>query len=532
MYKLLIVDDDVIIRRGLTQNILWEENGFQLIGSAPDGEIALDMIEIERPQIIITDIKMPFVNGLELTKAVKTKYPEIKVILLSGYEEFNYAKEALKLKAFDYVLKPVDNNLLLETAKRAVWEFENERKVQNQITDSIPLLRHSFLLDLISGKYKDREMMPKIDVLNIPLLNNKCIAVLVNADDYYNTNYNLKVMEKGLLKSSISGICKEIIQSIMNSILVDLGGNKLVLIFTSLDLGEEDFLARVLGVAGEMREKLEMHLKTTVTIGVGLVYSKLEDIFKSYSEACMAIKFRHLLGKNQVIYIGDVGFPIKKSSFNFEINEIEMIQKVKLGLTKEALELLAGIEKVMLAEKFISLDSIRLIGVEISILLYKEVDGWRGFSEQAKENINFYEFNNEVQNLETIQDIFNKLCVLITEICTYINGRRETHQNSIVMKATQFMESNFVKEGLSLQEVANNVHVSATYLSIIFKKEKNINFCDFLLDIRMKKAMELIRNKDLMIYEVAEKVGYINAQYFSACFKKYTTFSPSEYKNH
>lgn len=531
MYKLLIVDDDGIIRRGLSQNIMWKDIGFELLGTANDGEIALKMIEKEQPQIIISDIKMPFMDGLQLTRLVKAKYPQIKVILLTGYEEFEYAKEALKLKVFDYVLKPVDNELLIETVKRAVCDFEKEEKSKKQITESLPLLKQKFLVNLINGDYLESELLSEIDYLKLPLVNGNCIVLLLKLDDYKNSNYNLEVMEKELLKFSIQNICEEIAENTGNSVFIDLLEDEAALIFTDKTLNNIALLNKVSTIAESLREKVFKYLKTTITIGIGNVYSDIKEINKSYKDAYKAIEFRYILGKNKVLFIQDVSGYEKKSSFHFDIEKTEIIEKIKLGLKNESIKILSDIEEKIVTEKLVSLTSIRLLGVEIAILLYNEVDGFKEYCEQTYSEKNYYNFSNRLQGLETVQEIFSELRGLISDICIYILEKRGTQQQNIVQSAMKFIAENYAREGLSLQDVANIVHVSPIYLSIIFKQEKGINFSDYLLEIRMKKAMELIRSKDIKIYEVSDKVGYSNAQYFSVCFKKYTGFSPSEFKN-
>lgn len=527
MYKILIVDDDVIIRKGLAQNISWEENGFILLGAVRDGEEALDSIARECPDIIISDVKMPFLDGLALTKIVKARYPDIKVILLSGYDEFEFAKEALKLKAFDYILKPVEKEQLLDIVKMAAWELENEKRVKSQIKESMPLLSQRFLLRLLNGKCNSYEISSQIDFLNIPLILGNSLVISIKADDYLNPSYHMKVMEKELLKYCISNICLEITEEVGHCVLADTGEDEIVLIFTDDALDEDAILKKVYELSEEIRLKIEKFLKTTVTIGVGMIYEGFDGIHKSYNEACSANEFRHMLGKNKVLSFQDTGIPLARPYMSLTAKETDLIQKVKLGLTANAINILRDIRKFIETQKFIPLDSIRLIGTEILILIFREIEGWENYSNSNE----YYKLSHEIQSIQTVDEIFNKIELIIVNLCAFVNGEREKQQKSIVKIAMRYIESHFESEGLSLQEVAQNIHISPAYLSIIFKQETGINFTEYLCEIRMKKAMELLRSGNYKTYEVAEKVGYCNSQYFSVSFKKYSGYSPSEFKN-
>ena len=527
MYRVMIVDDDAIIRRGLSRNISWEESGFQLVGTVGDGEEGLRLFLQSQPEIVISDIKMPFMDGLDLSRRLLEVAPETKIILLTGYGEFDYAKQALELKVFDYILKPIDFDVLIQTVQKAATVLDNERKVQWQIQESRPLLKQRFLTRLILGKYQsERELFGEAAFLELKIQKGCYIAVLVKIDDYQNPEVFSGVAEQEIAKVKLANLCRENLEN--QTEVVDLGGDEMVVIFFSNSKPGQTTQA-----AFEWSETLlsqaNERLSLSITIGLGSARPSLLEITDSFREARSALGFRHILGRNQVLTIGDTGMPNAGDTADLpEIRE-ELGLKIKLGLTSEVVKLLDNIEAGLLRRKFVSLSTAQLLGTQLALLLLQEAQDLEAENPQVKRGF-FFGQCRLIQEGQTIQDIFMELRRLASEISEMINQRRESMQEGLVGQAVHFIEENYFQEGLSLSDVAQAVHVSPVYLSIMFKKERNINFSSFLTEVRMKKAMELLRSSDLKSYEVAERVGYSNPQYFSVCFKKYSGCSPSEFK--
>ncbi len=528
MYRVMIVDDDAIIRRGLSCNIPWEDWGFQLVGTAGDGEEGVRLFLQSRPEIVISDIKMPFLDGLDLSRRLLEESPETKIILLTGYEEFDYAKQALELKVFDYILKPVEFNILLQTLQRAAAVLDNERKVKWQIQESRPLLKQRFLTRLIYGKHQsERELLDEAAFLELEIQKEWFITVLIKLDDYQNPKIFPGVTEQEIAKIKLANLCRERLED--GAEVLDPGGDELVLIFCS-NLKPGQTTQDVLEWSESLLRQANESLALSITIGIGSVRPSLLEIADSFREAKSAVGFRHIFGKNQVLTIGDTGMPNMGEPVDLpEIRE-ELRLKVKLGLTADAVMLLDEIEAGLLRRKFIALPTAQLIGTQLALLLLQEAQDWEDEETQVKKGFSL-ERCHCIQEGQTIQEIFAELRRLATEVSETINQRRETMQEGLVGQAVHFIEENYYQEGLSLSDVAQAVHVSPVYLSIMFKKERNINFSGFLTEVRMRKAMELLRGSDLKSYEVSERVGYSNPQYFSVCFKKYTGCSPSEFKN-
>ena len=522
----MIVDDDLIVRRGLSQAIPWEEYGICITGVAGDGQAALQLMEKMAPDIVIADIRMPLIDGLEFSKLVRAKYPEVKVILLTAYKDFEYAKTALKLNVYDYLLKPVDNQALLEVVNRAALAKAEQQKINRRLEESAPLLLQQFLLGLIEERYSASEIHTKMELLEIEELDIPLIVVVIKVDDYYQSD--LRTV-KEVIKGNILRIIEELTKA-GKGLVIDSGQDEIVLIYTAGGNNEQQLLSDAHRLAEMISQTVQQRLKTTVTIGIGKTCDSLPQVGRSYTEACSALETRHILGKNQIFFGRDLPIAPENVTLDFYPAARELLQQLRLGLLEESLALIDQIEQQIRAEPFLALDHLQLIGMGLAVLLFTEVKEWPEIGAQIDQKYDLYQFSLEIKRSQTVTEVFGKLREVIRDICNAMNLLRENLQHILIEQAIEYIVANYNKD-ISLQDVADQIHLSPTYFSNIFKKEKGVNFSDFVLELRMNQAMELLRNSGLKVYEVAEEVGYNNVHYFSACFKKYTGISPTDFKS-
>ncbi|WP_171655612.1 response regulator [Paenibacillus foliorum] len=521
MYKVIIIDDDCIIRRGLIQLIPWNEHGFELAGSSDNGKDGLELIRKVQPHLIITDIRMPFMNGLELTEIVKEEYPHIKIIMLTSYDDFDFAKQALKLKVFDYLLKPFDNETIIKAAASAMHELAYEYRISQKVTEALPILRQKFLEKLINGKLSEYEIVSGAEFLELALPDTSYVTMVLKADDYSYSEYPSR-FGKEMLKYCVLNVAEETLGSKGQGILFDSVEDEVVMI-CFIKENEEQAKEKAFLIAEDIRRNIENFLKTTITAAIGGVYQTYEGISYSYKDAQAALEIRHILGTNRVIrrfeYIEPTG------SMDISNLKNEFILNVKLSFLDKALLNLTAIERSILEAKNVSLLEVQRISMEITLLLYKEMEIYTKGDESL--DLAF----RKIQQFQTVHNIFLFIADLITTFIPIIHSKSDSQTKRIINQAVVYMKSYFYYENLSLQDVAKTVHISPTYLSIIFKKEMNINFSDYLQTIRMNEAKELFRNSNLKTYEVAERVGFSNPQYFSVWFKKNTGMSPKDFKS-
>lgn len=529
MYRLIIADDDVIIRRGLSKNIDWEHNGFVLSGTAGTGEEALMLAESQKPDIVITDIRMPRMDGLELTERLLDKYPELKVILMTSYEEFEFAQKALKLKVFDYILKPFENGALLDTVNRAAAEYRREKTVRKQIFDSMPMLRQLFWEHLISGRIEEKELATESEFLGIDLHAAHYAACVIKIDDYHSPK-NRNRFGQEMLKFCVGNIIEEMTAHLNDCYAVHYDGEEIVIITGSND-EPADLVQELYALMEEIRKNVETFLKTTITVGVGPVYERPLSLHRSYAEAIEVLEYRHITGTNQVLIVKDVDLQPKVETLSLQGWEKELLVKVKLGMEEPALSIINRLEQEVLNRKLVPLQQLHIIGTEIALLLYREFWEWIHTPQMEQRFGGFTHFCANLQIMTTSKEIFATIRDFTIELIAEICARRDSHQKQLLNKACQYVESSYGREDLSLQDVADHVKVSPGYMSAIFKKVGNTSFSEYLLKTRMNMALNLMSKEDCKAYEIAYKVGFSNPQYFSVCFKKFTGFSPSDYRS-
>ncbi|WP_240419706.1 response regulator [Paenibacillus periandrae] len=529
MHNLIIADDDVIIRRGLSKNIDWVSYGFNLTGTVGSGKEALLLAEERRPDIVLSDIRMPHIDGLELAEQLIAKYPDVKIVLMTSYEEFKFAQKALKLKVFDYVLKPFENDVLIETMQRAAAEYHRESNVRKQIFDSMPLLRQLFWERLISGRFQEDELASEALFLGIYLQASHYVACVIKLDDYNSAKIRNRY-GKEMLRYCVSNIIQEMTGHWEQCYIFHYDGEEIVIVFGLQD-NLEVMTQRIQELMEEVCGNVEKYLKTTVTVGVGPGYERPISLQRSYLEAKAILEYRHIVGTNQVLIAKDIDLQPKIETAVLQGWEQEFLVKVKLGMREESLAIIYRLEQDVLNRKLVPLQDIHILGTEVALLLYREFWEWIHTWKMEQKFGGFTHFCRNLQTVTTSKETFAVIREFVIELIEEIGSRRDSHQKQLLGKAYRFIEENYSREELSLQDVADHVNVSAGYLSSIFKKVGNTVFSDYLLETRMKAALNLMSREDYKTYEIAYKVGFSNPQYFSVCFKKYTGLTPSDNRN-
>ncbi|WP_426445838.1 response regulator [Paenibacillus sp. S-38] len=536
MRKIVIADDDRIILKGLTKTIDWEANGFRLAASETNGEDAWEAVERELPQVVLTDIRMPFMDGLELTEKIKERHPGIKIIMMTSYDEFEYAQKALKLKVYDFLLKPLDEAKLLETVKRAADEWDREHATAKKVLEGIPLLKQRFFENLLTGRFSEEEIRHELDFLDIPLQARNYAVILLLADHYYEASPRNRYGQE-LLKYCIHNVADEVVRlecgpsSLPGEPKGQVFGaikDEIVVIYGASE--EESALElRALTLAETIRANVEKYLKTTVTAGVGSVVDRLDAVRASYLNAKDATELRHMTGKNQVfLYRDELIKPRAEGEPAVDSNwATQLTMKIKSGLEQEAAAILDSLEEEFLSRRPVDLVRMHMLGMEIVFALVHAFQDWHDppYAKEAVESL-----FEEIHRYRTAKEMFQRIRDFMNELSAAVKERRLRQHKGLADQAAAFIREHYMKEGLSLQDVAEHVHVSTTYLSAIFKKETGVNFSEFLLETRMNAAIDWLRKEELKTYEVAERVGYANPQYFSVIFKKYTGRTPSEFR--
>ncbi len=538
MFRLLVVEDEEMIRNKIMYNTNWKEHGFIEVLEASNGIEALEIVRKNNIDIVVTDIQMPEMNGIELIREIKSLNRGIKCIIITAYAEFEYAKESVKLNVNDYILKPFKSKDLLEIVKKLSEEILRERnervEVENlrrQLRENKKALREKLFNDLLSNSYigdvendlnylelsklKDREFF--IAVINI----NNFMELIREEDEEqkYIVNlsfYNLVTKFLSSFGADSSNTCdSELVYSVINYKIDQL----VIAVYDDID----KYIPAFEGLIKTGRQELGF----CMTIGIGNKYKNLTDVHVSYREACSAVLLDRVYGREIVYIFNDLNFGNKVYSKQLHIlGDTKLYDDLKIGAFQEIKMDIVDIITQIKSSK-LELDAINTIIYNIVLLSCKTVNelGYDIFEIMGEDfNLHFdvKEINNLVQLEEWLLSFFYK-------VNEFINQKRSNRNENLLSKVKDYVDRNY-SENITLTSIAKNFGISSGYLSVLFNDHIGQNFIDYLTNLRIQNAKNLLKSTDLKIYEIADKVGYRDAYYFSTAFKKIVGINPTDYR--
>lgn len=531
MYKLLLVDDEEDVREGVTQEIDWTSYGFEVIGKVENGKEALDFIERCVPDVVVTDIKMPFMDGLQLSEEIRKRFPIMKIIILTGFDEFEYAQKAVKLQIDEYVLKPFSAQELIDVLVKVKSQIDEEAAQKENIQllmehyqKSLPVLREVFLASLITRKLPQIEIREKAGNYNVHLDGDGFVVSVVSMDQPVEHEGHA---DRELPLIAVKQIAEEVAQKHQLGIVFH-HNDHVVLITVHPNRERDAVLSKTLSALEEIRQTVQTFMKFTVTAGVGAVTNDVTDIAYSYEESVLALDYRVVLGNNRVICIDDVEKRCVETVRFDELKEHALIRCIKVGTVQELQEIVEDLFRGI-ADAPVSIKDYQIYLLEILTTILKvaksaNLDVDEVFGE------NFHVFT-EIQKFHTLHEAKNWMIGICTKIMNSIASDRQCTYKQLVAQAIEYAKNHYHENDISINKVCSHLHISPGYFSSIFKKETKTTFVNYLMQIRMEAAKELLRTTDLKTFEIAEKVGYSDPNYFSFSFRKMFGISPKEYKN-
>ncbi len=535
MIKVFLVEDEVIMRNGIRRNIHWEEEGFTFAGEASDGELAWPLIKKCRPDILITDIRMPFMDGLELSALVRRELPDTKIIILSGYGEFDYAKRAITLGVTEYLLKPISSEKLLEAVKRVADIVRKERaqrklveQYQSEMQESIQLEKKHLFDRMILHTGSTSELLAQGQALGLDL----------TAAYYRVLLFQLLTPENTAVYSGDLGRAVERIETEVSKfphIIVferGLEGLAFLLKAESQELAVQE--------TEELQECLTGILKEFQDIrffgGSGGIVQRMRDIGTAYHTANKAFSSRFFLEQNQFISADDMGQTNLEPKGDMSLQSVDS-SKINRKLVENFLK--SGVEE--------------------------EVDG---FVEKYLENIGEGNYRSMMfchylivdmnfcachflESLGIDTSLLSSECMDVNQFSHYANSRegmvsyvkhlfgetirlrdrnvRNNYRN-VIGAAKDYIMKNFQNNEISMNQVAAMVNISPSYFSTLFRQETGTTFIEYLTEVRLEKAKELLMCTDMRSSEIGYQVGYKDSHYFSYIFKKACGCTPKEYR--
>ncbi|MDU0206238.1 response regulator [Paenibacillus sp. MAH-36] len=546
MYKLILVDDEEDVREGVVREVDWEAIGFEVIEKAENGREALEMVERLQPDVVVTDIQMPFMNGLQLAEAIRERFPTIKLIILTGHDEFEYAQRAIKLHIDEYVLKPFSAQELINALLKVKGQIqeevahrENVQLLMEHYRKSMPVLKENFLATLMNRKLPREEVYEKAANYGIELSGQSFVAAVMSIDgvlipeeelenrEELSKSVSLKYSPDQALKYfALLNITEEIVDKHRLG-LVFMHDDQVVVLSVRESENREVALQETMKVLEEVRQNVEKYLKFTLTVGIGTVMKDVTKISYSYEDAVLALDYRLILGNNRIISIDDVEMrSVEKVRFD-DVKEHALTRCIKVGTNQEIREtmdeLFQGIEGAVSVKDY----QIYLLEI-LTCILKAAKDSNLNVDEVFGDNFIPFTEINKFTSLEEAKHWLAELCAsMMNHIAT---DRQYTYKNLVEM-AKDYTKNHYHEGDITINKVCSHLHISAGYFSSIFKKETKMTFVNYLNHIRMEAAKEMLRSTDMKALEIAEKVGYADANYFSFSFRKNVGVSPKEYRN-
>lgn len=575
MYRVLLVDDEEDVREGLVVEVDWEALDLRIVGLAENGREALEMAERVDPDIVVTDISMPFMDGLELAKRLRERNPLVKVVILTGYDEFDYARQAVSLSVDEYLLKPFSAGHLTELLTRLrvqmeseVAERENVQQLRDHYYTSLPLLQADLMATLLHRQKSPEYIHDKAKQCGLDLHGERYgVSVLTlhmdgegkktprrmqaetsearNAEivqqgvdrepsgaERQNTLEHRQGTGQSLLQSEDAELKQFAALNIAAEVWMEHGAGHafmhqetIVLLYVDRWGGAEGEKRQQQALENVMRS-INHYLRIPATVGSGQIVNTLAGVKHAYEDALLALDYRLVPGTDPLIYIADVERQTAGKLRFDELKQQTLTRCLKAGTQTELEEALQIIFREITVEHGRS--DIQLYLIEVLTTVWKAAQA----SGEAMEDIfgagfQLYADLFRLPGLSEAQNKVREVCLLVQH--RIASGRQHVYKD-IVEQALSFTKEHYADPDLSIQKVCGHLHISSGYFCGIFKKEVQLTFLQYLMQIRMEAAKELLRSTELKSFEIAGQVGFAEPNYFSFCFKKHIGISPKEYR--
>lgn len=577
MYKILIVDDEYEIRQGLMNNFNWEDIGYQVIGLAENGAEALKLMGKEIPNVVLTDIKMPEIDGLQLAKEIRLLYPETRVILLSAFDDFRYAQEAIRHNVKCYLTKPVrDTELkdILVSIKEELQQSE-ELEIDNNLflkdTKSSNVIKYDSILgSLLRGQVMHTERLEMImKSMNFPLFDSyfrivACDIKPSSGNTSGNSNYSRALdtssnsNSSGVLDTSsipdtssnsstsrtssasrasrassmpvqqflyknVKNYCEK-----ANIPVVSFMEYYVMFLTSTKTISKPDAVSVLQPYKEYMTDLMEKEgiVYEHFIIGVGNLYNNIKYVSQSYGEAVYANKYKYFINDEKLIFYQDI-HKLENSEHEEEENRIidTLIDQVLLNNLNDITKISHELFRLIDRGGVISVNDIQIKFIEIifEVLIKIKEKGMK------LSTLNKKDINNSIREINNYSELKNWFKKKLISVSNEIKEENAGNSNWIVRKARDYVNSQYYNK-ITLEDMALSLYLNPAYFSTAFKKSTGKNFVDYLTEVRVEKSKELLLKSEYKIKEISQKVGYDDYAYFCRVFKKVEGITPLEFR--
>jgi two-component system response regulator YesN len=528
MLKLLLVDDESFIRKNLRTAIDWKHYSIEIVAEAQDGFMALEKIVTHRPDIVLLDVHMPGMNGIEVLERLSTYDQKPYIIFLSGIKEFEYVRKALQYGAEGYLLKPVDRKELASMIEhihhkvlREKYQNEYVQMLKKQVDESMPVLREQFLNRLILKPLDNKEISRKFPFFKMNIDVKRSTLLLIDIDELNGSNESEE--QRLLILYSVSDLMTKMMNE-TNQIFFKTQEDLFVVLHcpgTQEYDGVTDLCERLVRTLSDV---LDVH----ASIGVSRSTDELSRLHFCYKEAQEVLKTRFFNSGQRILYYGDILFENNQLP-EIEYNDEQLVLAVKQGYRIETVEEINRMFSFVRTHPTIGYEYVITMALRLTSSMIGVLNEL-GYTVQEV----FHQRGNpymEVLKQKKLDDLQQSLEVIANEIVSFISDKKSSKNMKSVKNAIIYIEKYYQDGELTLKTISSQVDMSYSYFSHLFKQIMGETFSDYLNKVRVKQAKGLLEASDMRINEVAYAVGYNDPHYFSQSFKSVVGVSPSAYKN-
>ncbi|MCI8324090.1 MAG: response regulator [Lachnospiraceae bacterium] len=537
MLKVFLVEDESIVREGLRDNIPWQQYGYEFVGEASDGEMALPLIQKTKPDVLLTDIKMPFMDGLSLSKLVHQEFPEMKIIIISGYDDFEYARGAILVGAEQYLLKPITRAALQKALAELKTKIETEReqknyqeKFQSEAREYEQFSRTDFFVKVFEGRMPVQDMYEEAAKLSLKI-NAPCYNILL-----FSLQEKRTAEDRGTESEGFARKREELLHYFIRypeNLVFRWNVNTYGVLIKGSAAQMQELGARCLENVDRICHPAEDLLDWYVALGEPV--ERLSLLAECYSKANHLFAYRFLRPQLHVFTVETMGRIVPEKEEGGSIRDIDPA-KMEAELIRDFLlqgardEVADFVENYLLAvgEALQSAMFRNYLTLHVYFAAVSYVESLGCGREELLQLLNDGGLTPEGQyDVDALPDY---LCGLIERAMELRDRESDNQSKHILKKALTYIEENYSQESLSLNSVAGEVNVSANYFSAIFSRAMQVTFVEYVTGKRMDKAKRLLRQTQMHTGEIAMEVGYKDPHYFSFVFKKTQGCTPREYR--
>lgn len=520
--KVLIVDDEKLERVLIRKAFDWEKAGFEIIGEADNGEEALEFFSMKEPDIILTDINMPYMDGVQLAEGLRNQSKTCKIVMITGYREFEYARRAIKAGVEDFLLKPINIEELEEIVMRLQNQIEQEKGMHSQlqvlketVIESRQILMESFLQRLVENRVEEEEGIHKLQMYSLDVLIKDCTCINI---------WFQKAKDKGGDSGNVySAQILQMVREHTHAVISFIHYLDNVILYFAEE-GEEEIIKQIT----QLSTRIEQALKLNVKMGISNRQTGFGGIAKAYDQTEKAISAGVILGGHTCITYETYEKIKDSSSVKLEMSWKDFIFNLENGLWNKVEDFIDQYTKAISEHGNLNLDYLKLMTMEMisksSVLLSK-------FGKSIAEIVGDEIYFDSISELDSIAGMNALLKKMLRKIMEFVSTLQVKKSNALIEHAKEFLDSNLFDSDLGLKMTAKELFVNESYLSRVFKQEAEESLTEYITRKRIEESVKLLNTTDLKAYEIAEQVGIKDPHYFSICFKKQLGVTIKEYKN-